>query len=389
MHISLKVSTACFAMLGLSALAGDAQGQAWPAEPWNQAVNLTAIEGAGTNDFHQDLSGAFYSPVTRRLWVCRNGPSNSTSKVWSLVENGAGGWMVEARAGGSGSCEWTGFGDSEAITQIDPATNIVLIMAEAEEVIRMYDLTTPGTVVLLRTWVTTPHLPVSGGSGSEGLAFIPDGALSAGGFVGLDGLPRTSQRGMGGLVFVGHQNGGRVYVFDLSPTSSVFDFVGSFATGGADTSEVTFDPVTGHLLLLHGDNVNTTEAVRFASVPEAGGRRLPTAAIWGPPTGAPADLNLEGLAIADLAGTGGSGGLRSIFMTVDDGGATSLVRFDSVPGVCRADVNDSGTLSVQDVFDYLAMYFVAGPEADFNRSGQISVQDVFEFLAAWFTGCEP
>lgn len=389
MPSSLTRSPAWMAVLGLAAAVTQAWGQFWPAEPWSQAINLTAIEGAGSNDFYQDLSGAFYSPITRRLWVCRNGPSNSTSKVWSLVENGTGGWMVEMRAGGSARCEWTGFGDSEAITQVDPATNTVLIMAEAEEVIRMYDLTTPGTAVLLRTWVTTPHLPVSGGSGSEGLAFVPDGALASGGFVGLDGLPRTSHRGMGGLVFVGHQNGGRVYVFDLSTTSSAFDFIGSFATGGADTSEVTFDPVTGHLLLLHGDNINTTEAVRLASVPEAGGRRLPTATIWGPPTGAPGDLNLEGLALADLAGTGGTGGFRSIFMTIDDGGAASLVWFDAVPGICRADVNNSGTLSVQDVFDFLAMYFVAVPEADFNRSGQISVQDVFEFLAAWFIGCEP
>ena len=122
---------------------------------------------------------------------------------------------------------------------------------------------------------------------------------------------------------------------------------------------------------------------------EADGRRLSTAAIWGPPTGAPAGLNLEGLAIADLAGTGSSGGLRSIFMTVDDGGATSLVWFDAVPGVCRADVNASGVLTVQDVFDYISMYFAAVPEADFNLSGEISVQDVFEFLAAWFAGCMP
>ncbi len=27
------------------------------------------------------------------------------------------------------------------------------------------------------------------------------------------------------------------------------------------------------------------------------------------------------------------------------------------------------------------------PSADFNASGSLQVQDIFDFLAAWFTGC--
>jgi hypothetical protein len=55
---------------------------------------------------------------------------------------------------------------------------------------------------------------------------------------------------------------------------------------------------------------------------------------------------------------------------------------------CLADINRSNSVSVQDIFDFLAKYFEPNMAADFNRSCFLSVQDLFEFLAAYFTGCE-
>lgn len=55
---------------------------------------------------------------------------------------------------------------------------------------------------------------------------------------------------------------------------------------------------------------------------------------------------------------------------------------------CRADLNNSGTLTVQDIFDFLAMYFATSAGADFNLSGSVTVQDIFDFLAAYFQGCD-
>jgi hypothetical protein len=54
---------------------------------------------------------------------------------------------------------------------------------------------------------------------------------------------------------------------------------------------------------------------------------------------------------------------------------------------CRADFNESGVVSVQDIFDFLAAFFGGESDADFNGSGVISVQDIFDYLAAYFTGC--
>jgi len=54
---------------------------------------------------------------------------------------------------------------------------------------------------------------------------------------------------------------------------------------------------------------------------------------------------------------------------------------------CPADINCSGTLTVQDIFDFLALYFAGAPKADINGSGTVTVQDIFDFLAVYFAGC--
>lgn len=59
----------------------------------------------------------------------------------------------------------------------------------------------------------------------------------------------------------------------------------------------------------------------------------------------------------------------------------------TIAGTCRADINNSQNLTVQDIFEYLAAYFAQAPLADINDSGEVTVQDLFEFLAAYFTGC--
>jgi len=54
---------------------------------------------------------------------------------------------------------------------------------------------------------------------------------------------------------------------------------------------------------------------------------------------------------------------------------------------CKGDFNNSGVVSVQDIFDFLAAYFNGDLCADTNGSGTLTVQDLFDFLAAYFQGC--
>jgi hypothetical protein len=70
-------------------------------------------------------------------------------------------------------------------------------------------------------------------------------------------------------------------------------------------------------------------------------------------------------------------------------GAAIGVRIAGTPSgtACRADFNQSGTLNVQDIFDFLSAWFAGDVRANFNGADGISVQDIFDFLYAWFAGC--
>lgn len=88
-------------------------------------------------------------------------------------------------------------------------------------------------------------------------------------------------------------------------------------------------------------------------------------------------LNLVGVTAADS-------GVYDCVITNECGSVTT----EAVElRVCVADFNCSGSLSVQDVFDFLGAYFAGDSRADFNTSGTVTVQDIFDFLNAYFAGC--
>ncbi len=89
------------------------------------------------------------------------------------------------------------------------------------------------------------------------------------------------------------------------------------------------------------------------------------------------------------SGPNGSPGTSALIIDPADGSTVSAdydllrgIRFPA--GGCACDVNGGG-VSVQDLFDFLALYFALDPEADFNGSGDVTVQDLFDFLACYFS----
>ncbi|EKD41328.1 MAG: hypothetical protein ACD_73C00767G0002, partial [uncultured bacterium] len=277
--ILLFISTALFPLM--------AKASPWPGETWQESEILTHLD----NDFVINLSGAHWNPETRTLWVCIN-----SGKFLALVEDGSGSFRVDQRRGQQG--EWTPGGDLEGITQVDLAEDAIYLMTEGVDIIKKYDTTNYGDSQLIQSWNIAPFVPTSGRAGSEGIVFVPDFWLHANGFVDENGNPYTSQNGMGGLMFVAHQNGGGVYVFDLSPNDGSFDFVGEFMTSQTESSGLEFDRSSGKLFIWHNTNGNKLEVTDMTSVVRAdGNRQFRTIQEYDGPKGG----NLEGFALTPAA----------------------------------------------------------------------------------------
>ncbi|MBW1808638.1 MAG: hypothetical protein JRJ87_10625 [Deltaproteobacteria bacterium] len=298
----------------------------WPAETSQQATNLTDIEGPLINNFHSDLSGAVWNPVARLLWVVRNG---GPSKIWAVTETDTGSFEIDYQDFLRG--EWTDFADLEGITQADfYETHTVYLIIEGQERIKEYDLSVYETAVLVNDWDTSAYLPAACGSGAEGITFVPDSFLAAQGFVDNDGNPYTSVNGMGGLMLVGHQNGGKIYAFDLDRDQQTFVFVGEYLTDATETAGLEFDRSTGLLYIWHGGGFNTLEVTRLSSQPVGNDRVLTSVKVYGGPEPVPfGSENYEGVAV--IGADECDNDQRGIFLTIDGGGFYSLLWYRDFP----------------------------------------------------------
>jgi hypothetical protein len=298
----------------------------WPAESSMAATNLTGIEGPLINDFHRDLSGAVWNPLEQTLWVCRN---NGPSKIWAVVKDGSGGFEIDYQGADRG--EWTDFGDLEGLTLADLSEPKTLyLIVEGQEHIKEYDLSTYGAATLVNDWNTSAHLPVNGGSGAEGITFVPDSFLAQQGFTDPNGDPYLSTQGMGGLMFVAHQNGGNIYVFDLNRSDGSFVFVGEYKSDRNESAGLEFDRSTGLMYIWHGASHNVLEVAGISSTDAGGMRKLDTIkVITGPAPVLFGSSNYEGIALTSNDDC--AGGHRGFFLTIDGGGFHSLLLFDDFP----------------------------------------------------------
>lgn len=62
-----------------------------------------------------------------------------------------------------------------------------------------------------------------------------------------------------------------------------------------------------------------------------------------------------------------------------------LMDHATIPLFCPCDWDQSGTVSIQDLFSFLTAWF--GGTADFNSDNVTTVQDIFDFLTCWFNSC--
>jgi hypothetical protein len=273
-------------LLTLSVLTGGWAAEPWPAEEWTSATTLTHLDPA----FKKNMSGACYNPKTETFWVCCNG---GPSAFWALRKDKNGNWGIASKGGKQAKYD-VGQGDLEDICQADYLKDIVYLMVEGADKIREYDTSTYGSAKLKNEYDISAHVPTKGGAGSEGITFVPDEWLKKGNFTDKDGKSYVSKGGMGGLMFVAHQNGGRIYVFDLNVGKKTVHFVGAYKSSQAESSGLGFDRSSGLLYIWHNIGPNYLEVTKLSSRADGNERRLSTVAEFVGPKGG----NLEGIAIS-------------------------------------------------------------------------------------------
>jgi hypothetical protein len=260
----------------------------WPSISWNTADNLTGIMNA---EGITDLSGLHWNPISQRLY-CVQG--DGRLRVLQLNNTTMGFTQIANKALADGP---------EGITQVNFSANEFYTIDENNYEIRKFTHNaTFGALTETKHWdlLASPSpMEDTGNTGPEGIIFIPDASLSAIGFVSqMTGNPYTSVKGMGGLMFVAHQDEGYIWVFDVNPNvTNDFAYVGKYKTSREESTDLSFDRTTGLLYILHNIESNYLEVTNLSSAMVSGERKLVTQHEYfiANPTGA--NINVEGFAM--------------------------------------------------------------------------------------------
>ncbi len=260
----------------------------WPSETWNAAVNLTPVMNAtGLND----LSGLHWNPDLNRLYVIHGSGGlrvlelNKTSNLFTQIAN------LSLKGG------------PEDVTQVNYTVDEFYTIDENNYEIRKYTNTANfSSLTLSKSWnllISPSPMTNTGNTGPEGIAFVPDKFLTTSGFISQStGQAYTSKKGMGGLLFIAHQEGGYIWVFDVNPNvSDDFSFVGKYKTNRDESCDLEFDRSTGLLYILHNKDVNFLEITDLKSTVNGSVRKFSVMKEYtiANPSGS---INIEGFAIA-------------------------------------------------------------------------------------------
>ena len=300
----------------------------WPAESWQNSLNLTALDPL----FSQNLSGTYWNEETQRLWVCVNNPGT----VFCLrKKEGADVWLIDSVAGIP--CRFSIGGDIESVCQADDSDSTFYVTDESTSVIKRYKVKSNGQFQLLKSFDTSPFLPAYvNGLGAEGLAFVPDFWLQNNGFRKANGDLYGGNSASGGLFFIAHQNGGQIYAFDLQPVTAAVTYIGGYKTARIESSGLEFDRSTGKLFIWHNIGTNYIEVTDLTSNVSGTGRQINKLVEFNGPKGG----NLEGIAFTPACSD------KHWYFSTDDGNSNGMAlmwfrQFDPCIPSLRFSVSDS------------------------------------------------
>lgn len=309
----------------------------------------TGGSNSGTAIGHPDLQAAMANPLS----ICASGRGTVTGDWYALGDRANNFGTVNpapdnfAKIAQVGA-EWQGLA-------FNPALNLFYAINEQRQ---LFTLSPAGVATLLGT--------VSGATSIlTGLGFNPaDNALYAmqpsnGQLFRINTTTRVATA-------VGSAQGGTLRALDFDPTRNTL--WGIDQSGGA-ARLIRIAQGTGVRTVVGTLGTGIVNCADLAASPADGSLRTINAA-----TGELLDINPVNGAASVLGPTGG------VF-----GSAFGMA--SAASQTCAVDVSLDGFVTVNDIFQFLNIWFASAPGADFDGVGGITTGDVFAFLNAWFQGC--
>jgi hypothetical protein len=304
---------------------------------WPGTADVVTVDVAGF--FGANLSGLSYETATSApavLWAVQNSPS----KLYRLGFDGAS-WVPDAGAWAKGKLlhyvDGTGSPDSEGITKPDSAGSAMYVATEHDDdnsavsklvILRVDTSSSSAELTATNQWNLTADLPAVGANlGLEAIAFVPDSALVAGGFIdeathaAYD--PARYANHAGGIFFVGIEENGNVYGYALDNVANTFVRVASFSSAQSGIMDLSYDR-DSDTLWGYCDNTCGNKSTLFRL--DAGAFQINR--VYGPPATLPVTNN-EGIAFAPSSEC--SAGQRAFFWSDDDQINGHALRRGSIP----------------------------------------------------------
>ncbi|MBD3915194.1 lamin tail domain-containing protein [Nocardioides hwasunensis] len=312
-------------------------------KPWFGSQDVVVSDLAET--FNQDASGVVFDPADpsgKTLWVAQN----KAGTLFKMTKDGAT-WVPAAGWAGGKNPRYddgTGAPDTEGIT-IGP-DGAVYLAAERDNsvsgvsrntVLRYVPGTSASSMHATDEWNLNDLLPTLGANlGLEGITWIPDSALTAGGFLdqakGKAYAPADYPHHGTGLYAVAVEGTGLVYVVALEQTVAVQEKAHLVATidpqlvtnaGPAAAMDVAWDPETAQLRVLCDDSCDGTSVAM-----ELAAGAFAVAHAYDRPLGMP-NLNNEGIAFAPQSAC--VGGRKEVVWSDDGDTDGHSLRSGTVP----------------------------------------------------------
>lgn len=259
----------------------------FPSVTWSGAQNISSV--LPTKSY--ELSGLYWNDVKKQLFIIAD-----VGNLYVLNLN-------ELTSAFTLAANISNIDGPEGITQVDNTTNEFYTVDENNYEIRKYALSANySSLTLKNSWnllLSPSPMTNTDNTGPEGITFIPDWFLKRIGFISsATGKTYQSSKGMNGLIFIAHQNGGYVWVFDVNPAvSNDFLYVGKYKTNEDESCDLAFDNSTGLLYILHNTSSNYVEVTDLTTSLSGGEYKFNLIKEYFVPNPTSGSKNVEGFAL--------------------------------------------------------------------------------------------